>query len=347
MSVPPDPYPLPPGFAWSTCDISDEKTIGEVQKLLSDYYVEDPNATFRLSYTKESIQWALSGPGSHAEWIFGVRAAETGKLLAFISGVEMNVRVKDDVIQMGEVNFLCVHPKLRHKKLAPLMIREVTRRINLHEIWQAVYTGAVLRPDAIASARDWHRPIDIKKLVEVDFWPEPSMTPAGALHFYKTLDVHETRPMTPEDVPRITKLLNDNSTKYNLAQVFSEEEVAHMFLGRKDIVQSFVTEDGDFCSYYYLPSTIIGNAEHTEIRGAWGYYYIPGRLTMRQLIDETVGWAAKDGCDVFNILDIMGHEPQILWDRKFKPGTGDLHYYLFNWKIPEVLKQDQVGLLLP
>jgi glycylpeptide N-tetradecanoyltransferase len=120
-----------------------------------------------------------------------------------------------------------------------------------------------------------------------------------------------------------------------------------MFLGRKDIVQSFVTEDGDFCSYYYLPSTIIGNAIHKEVRAAWGYYFAPGRLTMRQLIDEAVGWAAKEGYDVFNILDVMGHTPQVLWDRKFKPGTGDLHYYLFNWKIPEVLKQDQVGLLLP
>jgi len=347
MSARPDPYPLPAGFEWSICDMTDDKTACEVQKLLSDYYVEDPNATLRLSYTKESIQWALSGPGSRPEWIFGVRAAESGKLLAFISGVAMKVRVNDDVIQMGEVNFLCVHPKLRHKKLAPLMIREITRRINLHEIWQAVYTGAVLRPDVIASARYWHRPIDVKKLVDIGFFPPPSTTLSAAVHLHRTKAVQETRPMTAADVPRVMKLLNDNSAKYKLVQVFSEEEVAHMFLGRKDIVQSFVTEDGDLCSFYYLPSTVIGDAVHKEVRAAWGYYFVPGRLTMAQLIDEAVGWAGKAGYDVFNILDVMGHTPQTLWDTKFKPGTGDLHYYFFNWKIPEVLKQDQVGLLLP
>jgi glycylpeptide N-tetradecanoyltransferase len=347
MSARPDPYPLPAGFEWSICDMTDDKTACEVQKLLSDYYVEDPNATLRLSYTKESIQWALSGPGSRPDWIFGVRATESGKLLAFISGVAMKVRVNDDVIQMGEVNFLCVHPKLRHKKLAPLMIREITRRINLQEIWQAVYTGAVLRPDAIASARYWHRPIDIKKLVDIGFFPPLTTSLSTAVHLHRTKDVQETRPVTAADVPRVTQILNDNSANYKLAQVFSEEEVAHMFLGRKDIVQSFITEDGDFCSFYYLPSTIIGDAVHTEVRAAWGYYFVPGRLTMAQLINEAVGWAAKAGYDVFNILDVMGHTPQTLWETKFTPGTGDLHYYFFNWKIPKVLKQDQVGLVLP
>jgi hypothetical protein len=40
-----------------------------------------------------------------------------------------------------EINFLCIHPKLRHKNLAPLMIKEISRRISLYQIWQAFYTG--------------------------------------------------------------------------------------------------------------------------------------------------------------------------------------------------------------
>lgn len=39
--------------------------------------------------------------------------------------------------QVVEINFLCVHKKLRHKRLAPVLIREITRRVNLTGIWQA------------------------------------------------------------------------------------------------------------------------------------------------------------------------------------------------------------------
>jgi len=37
---------------------------------------------------------------------------------------------------MVEINFLCVHKKLRSKRLAPVLIKEITRRVNLKGIWQ-------------------------------------------------------------------------------------------------------------------------------------------------------------------------------------------------------------------
>ncbi len=41
-------------------------------------------------------------------------------------------------IKMAEINFLCVHKKVRQHRLAPVLIKEVTRRVNLRNIWQAV-----------------------------------------------------------------------------------------------------------------------------------------------------------------------------------------------------------------
>jgi hypothetical protein len=32
---------------------------------------------------------------------------------------------------MVEINFLCVHKRLRSKRLAPVLIKEITRRVNL------------------------------------------------------------------------------------------------------------------------------------------------------------------------------------------------------------------------
>ena len=55
--------------------------------------------------------------------------------------------------RMVEINFLCVHKKLRSKRVAPVLIREVTRRVNCRGIFQAVYTAGVVLPKPVASCR--------------------------------------------------------------------------------------------------------------------------------------------------------------------------------------------------
>lgn len=42
-------------------------------------------------------------------------------------------------IKTVEINFLCVHKKLRAKRLAPVLIKEVTRRVNRMGVWQVWY----------------------------------------------------------------------------------------------------------------------------------------------------------------------------------------------------------------
>ena len=53
---------------------------------------------------------------------------------------------------MVEINFLCVHKKLRAKRLAPVLIREITRRVNCQGRFQAVYTAGVVLPTPVVGA---------------------------------------------------------------------------------------------------------------------------------------------------------------------------------------------------
>lgn len=57
---------------------------------------------------------------------------------------------------MVEINFLCVHKKLRSKRVAPVLIREITRRVNMQGIFQAVYTAGVVIPKPVATCRQVH-----------------------------------------------------------------------------------------------------------------------------------------------------------------------------------------------
>jgi glycylpeptide N-tetradecanoyltransferase len=54
---------------------------------------------------------------------------------------------------MAEINFLCILKKLRNKRLAPVLIKEVTRRIHLKNIFQAIYTAGNFLPRPVARCR--------------------------------------------------------------------------------------------------------------------------------------------------------------------------------------------------
>jgi len=134
---------------------------------LRDNYVEDTDNMFRFKYSIPFLRWALLTPGYYKEWIVGVRVIKNKKLVGFISGIPVTTVVIEKRMPMAEINFLCVHKKLRAKRLSPVLIKEVTRRINLKNIWQAVYTAGKYIPTPFAEALYYHRSLNVKKLIEV------------------------------------------------------------------------------------------------------------------------------------------------------------------------------------
>ena len=82
-----------------------------------------------------------------------MRVSKSNKLVGFISAVPANIRMYDKEKKMVEINFLCVHKKLRAKRLAPVLIREITRRVNIQGIFQAVYTAGVVLPKPVGTCR--------------------------------------------------------------------------------------------------------------------------------------------------------------------------------------------------
>ena len=186
-------------------------------QLLTANYVEDDDAMFRFDYSLPFLRWALQPPGFKPSWHVGVRATPSHKLVAFISGTPATIRAGGPAeaarppIRVAEINFLCVHKKLRAKRLAPVLIKEVTRRVNADDVWQAVYTAGVVLPLPIAVCRYWHRSLQPKKLVEVGFSRVPhNSTLARLLKLYKlppAPPIANVRPMAPGDVPAVAALL--------------------------------------------------------------------------------------------------------------------------------------------
>ena len=281
-----EPRQLMEGFEWVIMDLMDEKELVEVHELLSFHYVEDDEEMFRLNYASSFLNWALKSPGWKKEWHIGVRASKSRKLVAFISAVPCKLRVRGNLVDSAEVNFLVVHKKLRGKRLAPVMIEEITRQCYLQGVFQACYTAGTIIPKPVSSCRYYHRSIQWQKLYECRFAGLPAgSTVARQVAKNKLPDktsVKGLREMTGADVPAVTDLLGRYLERFVMAPQFSEDEVQHWMLhdssSKEQVIWSYVVEDGskkitDFFSFYSLESTVIGNHQHNNIRAAYLFYY--------------------------------------------------------------------------
>lgn len=233
-SVPKESAPLLDGFEWVTMDVTEEDQMREVYELLNGHYVEDVGANFRFDYSPALLKWALMAPGWDRDWHVGVRASTSRKLVAFISAIPVRVRVRDQTVLCSEVNFLCVHKKLRNKRLAPVLIKEVTRRSNLQGIWQGLYTGGVLLPTPVATCRYYHRAINWQKLYDTGFSTLPGDSrPQLQIRRFAVPDATTLpgfREMRSADLDSVADLLVRYQARFDMAPDFSREELEHWLL---------------------------------------------------------------------------------------------------------------------
>ncbi|KAE8449446.1 glycylpeptide N-tetradecanoyltransferase [Mollisiaceae sp. DMI_Dod_QoI] len=357
--VPKEPGPLVDGFEWVTMDLLNDEELEEVFQLLYGHYVEDDEAMFRFNYSKSFLRWALLSPGWTKDWHVGVRASASRKLVAFISAIPVALRVRKKVLKASEVNFLCIHKKLRSKRLAPVLIKEITRRCYRLGTWQAIYTGGVVLPTPVSTCRYFHRSIDWQKLYEVGFSPLPANSkPQYQVRKYALPDHTSTknlRAMEEKDIDGVLELLKSYLARFDMAPIFTRDEVEHWLLYKKDskedqVIWSYVVEDptnkkiSDFFSFYCLESSVINNSTHKNIRAAYLFYYAtdsspvinPERTRddlskrLNELVNDALILAKKYKFDVFNALTLLDNN-LFLEQQKFGAGDGQLHYYLYNY----------------
>lgn len=346
-------FSLPGGFVWDTLDLGNEEVLKELYTLLNENYVEDDDNMFRFDYSPEFLTWALRPPGWKMQWHCGVRVVSNNKLVGFISAVPANIKIYEKYVKMVEINFLCVHKKLRSKRVAPVLIREITRRVNMEGIFQAVYTAGIVLPKPVGTCRYWHRSLNPKKLIDVKFSHlKRNMTMQRTIKLYKLPETTKTpglRPMTQKDVKSGHTLLSKYLSQFQLAPDFTEEEFEHWFLPRDGVVTCHVATDDegnvtDMVSFYTLPSTVVDHPKHKTLKAAYSFYNVASRAKLSELMNDALVVAKNNDFDVFNALNLM-HNDQFLEELKFGIGDGNLNYYLYNWKCPTIGER-AIGLVL-
>lgn len=158
------------------------------------------------------------------------------------------------------------------------------------------------------------------------------------------------RPMDAKDTDKVHQLLATYLSKFEVHLHFTKEEVKHFLLPREGVIDTYVVENPqnheitDFLSFYHLPSSILRHEVHKILKVAYSYYNVANTVKMEELMKNALILAKQKDFDVFNALDILDNE-NILKELKFGIGDGNLHYYFYNWRVPEI-KPSQIGIVL-
>jgi len=355
IEVSEQPFPLPGAFEWVNLDLTDREDLDALFDLLAANYGEGDDGFLRQIWSREFLQWALCVPGYFQDWHLGVRVKSNGRLVATLFGIPVNTKIEEESVRCVQCNFLCVHKKLRNKRLTPMLFRELTRRIQLRDYWHAFATATPVFTKPFSRCYYYNRILNPEKISHMVSNQEESTSNSNA-HKQARLDslnqidftIQGIRPMKESDVPGVHALMSEHLSKYRFAPIWTEDEVAHFLIPRENIVQTWVVEDpengeiSDLFSYYCLDSNIM--PRKTLVHHAYVYYCIAGKHSKQKLIKNLLICTRIQDKDIVTSLNFQDLESH-LEKCKFRKGRNPLFYYLYNYRT-NLVEPHQMGMVL-
>ena len=132
------------------------------------------------------------------------------------------------------INFLSVNQKLRYKRLAVILIKEILRRFNLNNIWHAIYTESESDCKTIATSNFYYCILS-QKMIDLGLTKKKDISSLQIES--NNSSKYNLIPMTLEDVQQVTLLINNYLKKHTkLYQVLSEEDISYLLLPRENII---------------------------------------------------------------------------------------------------------------
>lgn len=307
---------LPDGFVWQT----DNHDFEKIQQFLNKN--NDKN-----KYTVDFTEWFLN-TGDGYECIT-VLTEDKGSIVGLITGVYNKVRIDRKIVDVLDVNFLCVHKKLRGKKLTNVLIKELER---LSKVESAVYSTNV-STNSFNSYQYYSRALNIDKLINSNFLSiEKDVTEQEVVNAHYLPETPSTLvEMEDKHLAQAYELFIDYTTRYNYCYYPTYEQFVKTFYNNKHVVSAVVLEDDnvvDFISYYTL--------QYNDIVKGFLYYYTSSTETPYRLVKDIMIMAKNKGVDVFYATDCMENTPMMLTDLLFVKQNGNNYNCTYNVDIRDM-----------
>ena len=359
-----EPYTLPEGFEWKDIDLSQSNDVDKLYEFLKSNYIGDESHLFGTDFSKDFLKWFLSPPEMNKDWIISVvkedKVKNKKKIIGFISAIPTKLSIDNTEIKMAKVFFLCVKKEFRNRRLTPVLIKEITRRINLKNIWQGVYRTFAYLPKAFTKSQYFFRSINLKKLLDVHYTylPNSKMSVGNAIKKYELPDepnISGFRKMEEKDLEQIYNLILARNKKYKIYEILTLKDLEHWLLPRNNIVYTYVLEDEehkitDFCSFYTIQRTILNtqnnnssNSKYKKINFAYELINCNNSISMKELLRSAVILAKQNNFDAYHCINYKENADNFK-ELLFMEKIGKMKYHLYNFVYPET-NIDDVSLM--
>ena len=205
----------------------------------------DGLADLATSSYKDLMDLGMQVDSRFSSEIFNVAGTMLGHAIT-AKTAKLNKKLK-----MIEINYLCIHYKLRNKNLSPILISEITRRAFKNNIRYAFYAGGNLYPNSIVKTSYFDRLLNINKFVDIGYLGETNTLNLNKLK--KRFEVNKVQNLNllelkEEDCLHVCNKLNEYLNKLKIKVHFELDDFKHKFLPKENLIYSFIS--GVFLIYF-------------------------------------------------------------------------------------------------
>jgi glycylpeptide N-tetradecanoyltransferase len=327
-------------------DLNNDTEMNTVSEFLKSNYIENLTNKFRTVYSKDLIKWSIGSTGL----IIGLKLKYNGILVGTIASNIIKTQIKNKVVELGNINYLCIDSRIRQKGYAEKLMTEMKNRLINNGYNSAIFSTDRYVPTPIIRMRQFHRPLNYEKIANLSYAEVNKNSLSGTdkdTILSDLIDKYKITQKMPSNIIKMDlshieqcyKLYNSYMDRYDLHNIYTLAEFINIF-SNSDLVSTYVvlgTNDKvkDFFSFYKTESI----KSNTTVKCANMLIYTLKGLdyTVRKIMDYMAIAAHTEGMDVLNGTDQMENK-ELFGDpnNEFLPDDY-LYYNLYNWECPQLL----------
>jgi glycylpeptide N-tetradecanoyltransferase len=341
---------LPSGYEWISFDPENNDDITTMTTFLNKHYQK-----FDKEYKPMYLRWLLTPPiynqykrlvnVDKSMWCIGVQST-TGVLVGLITARPTIYRIDAKYIQTFTIDFLCTHKRLRGKRLSPVLIKEMYKRLSMYQYdlgsWFVTNTHLPFS-STVKTSQILFRPLTLEKLSKTLFAGLSQQQLTQLQYKYENIqpteDLQLIRFANLEDVPIMMNIYEEYCQKYRLCQTMNREEFEHYFLPNNELIFTYVITNvqGEIKDFVSLHAFWTKRGE----KNAYVFYVsFINELLLEHFMRNVLFIMKSNGFDMIFANDVMGISDVLSKKLDFKSLDEICNYYVFNYNTQTIEKNE-------
>jgi hypothetical protein len=326
-------YDSPAPYKFMNMDLNNEEHLKKLTNFI------------RINYFASNNKQAINYSSNFLKFLFNdginlclVAFDKTNSIIlgGFIHADINKYQIYDKQIDLGEVSFLTVHPKLRNYQVGQLLIKEITRQINNLGYQVGLFTSPRYLPTPICEYKTYHRPINYVRTVESQYIDKADGKIDLIVEYYKVNGELSDNliKIKEEHYEEAYKLYQEYMEKYTLHKIYTYDQFLYWFCKNEHIhTYVFVDENNkpqDLLSYYESKREDKLNLLICNL-----FVYTSNNITPMLLLKNLNILARDNKYDVVTVTNTLEND-KILIGNKFIEEIDTSKVYLYNYRCPQI-----------